>query len=201
MPRPREFDIDDAVEKAMHVFWEKGYNGTSLPDLLDGMGIVRGSLYKAFGSKKALFLRTLHLYDTQIIKPAEVMLRGSEMSGEDRLAAVFNSALERARNGDRRGCLLCNTAAEVSSEDDEIADIVNDQLGRLTEAFSAALSDTMVWYNKPTVERQAEARSLALNYVGLRVMARGKQEMSVLDSAAERTLQRIGGEEAYDEAI
>ena len=47
MARPREFEIDDALQDAMAVFWRKGYDGASLPDLLDGMGIARGSLYKA----------------------------------------------------------------------------------------------------------------------------------------------------------
>ena len=62
MARPREFEPAEAVEKAMQVFWQHGYEDASLPDLLNGMGLTRGSLYKAFGDKRQLFLRALERY-------------------------------------------------------------------------------------------------------------------------------------------
>ncbi len=60
--RPRTFDIDDAVEKAMHLFWKKGYHGTTIPDLSDALGINRPSLYAAFGDKEGLFRASLDRY-------------------------------------------------------------------------------------------------------------------------------------------
>jgi AcrR family transcriptional regulator len=60
--RPREFDVDEALDKALHVFWKKGYEGTSLTDLTDAIGITRPSLYAAFGSKEGLFHRVLDRY-------------------------------------------------------------------------------------------------------------------------------------------
>jgi AcrR family transcriptional regulator len=60
--RPREFDIDKALETALHVFWEKGYEGTSLPDLTEAMGINRPSLYAAFGNKETLFRKAIDRY-------------------------------------------------------------------------------------------------------------------------------------------
>ena len=191
MARPREFEIDKAVEKAMHVFWTHGYDGTSLPDLLNGMGIARGSLYKAFGSKKALFLKTLNLYDHNHVQPAVIMLNDKSIAGEERIASVFEGAIKTAGTGDRRGCLLCNTAAGASSEDAEIADIVNGQLGRMTRAFAVALADTKAFASKSEPERLAEANSLTLQYVGLRVMTRGGQEIDGLKSAAGQTLSRL----------
>ena len=68
MARPREFDIEEAVTHAMAVFWEHGYDATTTDQLLDGMRLTRGSLYKAFGDKKALFLRALDLYDAQEVE-------------------------------------------------------------------------------------------------------------------------------------
>ncbi len=62
MARPREFDEDQVLQKALHVFWHKGYEGTSLADLLAGMGLTKSSLYKAFGSKEALFRRVIARY-------------------------------------------------------------------------------------------------------------------------------------------
>ena len=63
MARPREFDIDTALARALDVFWEKGYGDASLPDLLEGMKLTRGSLYKAFADKETLYLRVLERYD------------------------------------------------------------------------------------------------------------------------------------------
>src|ERR1700744_2545866 len=62
MSRTREFDLDDAVNAALHVFWRKGYEGTSLTDLTEALGINRPSLYAAFGSKEQLFLRAIERY-------------------------------------------------------------------------------------------------------------------------------------------
>ena len=62
MARPREFDEDEVLDRAMHVFWAKGYEGTSMADLLSAMGLTNSSLYKAFGSKENLFRRTMERY-------------------------------------------------------------------------------------------------------------------------------------------
>jgi len=88
--RPREFCVDEALAQALRVFWEKGYEGTSLNDLTKAMGITRPSLYAAFGNKESLFRKALDLYETEKLayirraleQPtargvAETMLRGS----------------------------------------------------------------------------------------------------------------------------
>src|ERR1700724_4481395 len=64
MGRPRSFDIDGALDGALHVFWRKGYEGTSLSDLTNAVGVNRPSLYAAFGDKKALFRKALDRYLT-----------------------------------------------------------------------------------------------------------------------------------------
>ncbi len=191
MSRPREFEIDVAIEKAMNVFWTHGYDGTKLPDLLNGMGIARGSLYKAFGSKKELFLRALDLYDHKHVQPAVIILKDGNVPGDVRISNVFAGALKPAGTGDRRGCLLCNTAASTSSEDPEVALIVNNQLDRMTKAFAVALADTTAFSGLSERERMAEANNLTLQYVGLRVMTRGGQELKALESATDQTLSRL----------
>jgi AcrR family transcriptional regulator len=62
MGRPREFDIDEALDRALHVFWRKGYEGASMTDLTESMGITRPSLYAAFGNKEVLFRKALDRY-------------------------------------------------------------------------------------------------------------------------------------------
>ena len=186
MARPREFDIDEAVEKAMNLFWKNGYQGTNLPDLLDAMGIVRGSLYKAFGSKKALFLRTLELYDRLYVQPGIDMLEAEDCAGLASIKSVFDAALQRTEEGDRRGCLLCSSAAESSFHDTDIEAAVNGQLGRLTGAFAGALKRDEAFSTVPDTEIHAEAQRLALNYVGLRVMQRSGWEPASLKAGVER---------------
>jgi AcrR family transcriptional regulator len=63
--RPREFDLDQAVERALALFWRRGYEGTSVSDLTDALGITRASLYAAFGSKEGLFQRVIDRYETE----------------------------------------------------------------------------------------------------------------------------------------
>ena len=88
--RPREFCVDEALAQALRVFWEKGYEGASLTDLTEAMGITRPSLYAAFGNKESLFRKALDLYEQEkmayigeaLAKPtarevAETMLRGA----------------------------------------------------------------------------------------------------------------------------
>ena len=145
MARPREFNVEKAVEDAMNIFWEKGYHRASLSDLLDGMGIARGSFYKAFVSKKNLFLQALALYNVKYVTPAvEYLTADDKQAGLERIQAVFDGVVEGVRNGDTRGCLLCNTAADSSSEDPDIAALVNKMLDRLTKAFGSALKIALV---------------------------------------------------------
>ena len=85
MSRPRAFDTDAALNGAMDVFWAQGYENASLPDLLTGMGITRGSLYKAFTDKKSLFLLILERYEQAAVVPAVQLRKDPETTdGSDR---------------------------------------------------------------------------------------------------------------------
>ena len=139
MARPREFDIDDAIAKAVEVFWLRGYDGAALPDLLNGMGIARGSLYKAFGDKKQLYLRVLQRYDEVAVAGAvELLTDPSEPDGAKRIARLFDTVIDVVREGDRKGCLMCNAAAGPASDDADIGRVVSRMLTRMTQAFAGA---------------------------------------------------------------
>ena len=74
MARPREFEMDEALEGAMQIFWRQGYGATNLPDLLKAMGLTRGSFYKAFGDKRSVYLEALKRYDENNISAAVQLL-------------------------------------------------------------------------------------------------------------------------------
>ena len=188
MPRPRTFDIDKATEAAMQVFWAQGYEGAGLTELCAAMGIVRGSFYKAFGSKRALFLRALERYDREHVAAGVAMLSGGEGPGERRIAAVFEAGIAAARAGDGRGCLLCNTAGGPALAEAGVREAVTRQLDDLTDGFAAALTDTERWRTADPTERLAEARRLTLAYVGLRVLGRGGAAPTMLEDAVARVL-------------
>jgi len=178
MARPREFEIDQAIEKAMHLFWTLGYHVTNLPELLEVMEISRGSFYKAFGSKKDVFLRALALYDQLYVQPAVKVLEKPENDGASEITKVFEAPRNAIDNGDQRGCLLCSAAAETAYHDPDIAEAVNGQLSRLKQAFATALSQSEIASGSPNSHMNAEAERLAQQYVGLRVMQRSGQQIS-----------------------
>ncbi|HEY2659504.1 MAG TPA: TetR/AcrR family transcriptional regulator [Caulobacteraceae bacterium] len=102
--RPREFCVDEALSAALRVFWSKGYEGASLTDLTDAMGITRPSLYAAFGNKEALFRKTLDLYEHEKLAYMEAALE--EPTARGVAERLLRGALEMQTSGsDPRGCL------------------------------------------------------------------------------------------------
>ena len=102
--RPREFCVDQALGAALRVFWSKGYEGASLTDLTDAMGITRPSLYAAFGNKEALFRKALDLYEHEKLAYMEAALEAPTARGV--AERLLRGALEMQTSGsDPRGCL------------------------------------------------------------------------------------------------
>jgi len=178
MARPREFDTDSALEKAMGVFWEHGYADASLPHLLKGMNLTRGSLYKAFTDKKTLFLKVLSTYDEQAVSQAVAILTAPEQDGWERIFTIFDMILEAVEAGDHRGCLLCSAIAGPASYDQEIEAFAAKSLDRMLLAFEEALKTVV-----PVSEANALANLLVTQYVGLRVMARANSSQCKIQNS------------------
>src|SRR5436190_19926684 len=115
--RPRSFDTEAAVERAMGVFWSRGYYATALPDLLRATELSRGSLYVAFGDKHSLFLRALDRYIADALTRMDSEL-DSRKEPIDGLRAYLAGYVERTSGANgRRGCLLVATAMELAGQD------------------------------------------------------------------------------------
>jgi TetR/AcrR family transcriptional repressor of nem operon len=192
MARPREFDPEDVLAAAMNVFWEHGYDAASMPILLKGMGMTRGSLYKAFKDKKSLFLMALDRYDNEAVQAAVGMLTTGTSDGVDRIHALFDSVVAVVRSGDRRGCLLCSAAAGPAAVDDEISHLVQLQLGQMQHAFGVALANSSAHANMDEQERSEMAGLLLSLYVGLRVLVRSKASIEMLELNASGLKQLVG---------
>ncbi len=131
MSRPKEFNPDDAIERAMQVFWHKGYEATSMEDLLSAMDLSRGSLYDTFGDKRQLFLKVVDRYCTTFASSKFALL---DQPGPA-LPTLRRFICEMIEGGladpQRRGCLISNTVMELSPHEKEIA-------GRLRQALKMA---------------------------------------------------------------
>src|SRR6267154_4259943 len=118
MARPREFDEPAVLDAAMDCFWRDGYEATSVRDLAARMGITGTSLYNAFGDKRSLFRQALHRYAERSTRERISRLE-STLPPKQAVRAFLGEIVERSVDGDRRGCLLVNTALEIAPHDSE----------------------------------------------------------------------------------
>ncbi|MFC4209837.1 TetR/AcrR family transcriptional regulator [Pedobacter lithocola] len=125
MARTKVFDEKAVLNKAMNLFWEKGYNSTSAQDLVDGLGISRSSMYDTFGDKHSLFLKALIQYRRERIDIG--IKEGSETEDvEEYIRNIFEFVkIEASLEDKSKGCFMVNTAVELATVDTEIAEIVN----------------------------------------------------------------------------
>lgn len=192
MARPRAFDTDLALAGAMDVFWEHGYEGASLPQILSGMQITRGSLYKAFTDKKTLFLTVMERYEEAAVTPACALLTDTSVTdGHQRIADVFQGILDAVAQDDHRGCLLCSAAAGPASEDLDIGRVVNTLLGRMRDGFLAALHATPQANSLNRAQLDARAEMLLTHYVGLRILTRAGTSQAQLSQSIDALSQML----------
>jgi TetR/AcrR family transcriptional repressor of nem operon len=184
MPWEKSFDTEDALGKAMNAFWARGYAATSMQDLVDRMGIGRGSVYAAFGDKRRLFLRALALYDQRHRQRWTDRLSSGHPPRRAILAA-FDEVIAATCEGNRDGCLLINTALEMSPHDPDAAAIVAGALAGM-EAFFAAMvrRGQAAGDFPPSLDADETARGLLALLAGLRVLSRARPEPAVLRAVA-----------------
>jgi len=136
--RPREFDMNAALDQAIRVFREQGYNATSIPDLIAAMGLASGSIYKAFRDKRAVFLAALDRY-TELRNEQLAALARTAKPARERIRDVLAFYVDSARGVEgRRGCMVVGSAVELALVDREVAARVSASLAR-NEGFLANL--------------------------------------------------------------
>jgi TetR/AcrR family transcriptional repressor of nem operon len=168
MGRPKQFEPDAAVDRAVDVFWRKGYASTTPQDLVDELGIGKGSLYNTFTSKHALFERALRRYgDNRVAGLVELL------EGPGPVRARLSVALQRLADIDPRGCLAVNTAAELAGVDPTATEVVRSVFDRMENAFQAAIEEGQRSGEIDASRDSREMASLLLaTVVGMSVMAK-----------------------------
>lgn len=186
MARDREFDPDVVLRRAMELFWCRGYEATSVQDLVDHLGVGRGSLYATFGGKHDLYVRALDRYH-QVV--------GGQLLDELRAACPVLPALRRllvemseASIADpaRRGCLMVNAAMERVPHDPDVARRVAEAFGQVEDALHAALARAQAAGElAPDTDPRALARFLVTAIEGLRVVGKATPDRARLNDTVE----------------
>lgn len=185
MPWEKSFDVEAALGKAMEAFWRHGYEATSMQDLVDCMGVNRGSLYATFGDKRSLFILALQRYDERHRRDWTDRMAAAA-SGRAAILAAFDGVIAAVLNeGQREGCLLVNSALELSPHDAEIARIVARGLKEMERFFCQQIERGQADGDIPAQVEPAEtARALLALLAGLRVFARARPERALLQATA-----------------
>ena len=193
MPRVKEFDPDRALDAAMRVFWEKGYQGTSAQDLCDGTGLGRSSIYATFTSKRDLYKRALRRYDAMTGALQEDLL-GVGGPLRERLRALLSAVVDSELDDESpHGCFAVNAAVEFGGLDPEVTELVEKNFRRTRRRLRAAIEDGRAAGEVPP---GADPGVLA-DYVhssmnGLRVMARTVPDRRRLTAVVDTIVSSVG---------
>ncbi len=187
MPWEKSFDEETAIENAMKVFWEKGFEPASIADLLEGTGLNRGSLYNAFGGKQQLFVKALQKYDQDRL----AMLAKLEALDDPKkaIATFFDTTVAKTvTDQDHKGCFLFNTALQINTHDEEVNAIVTNGVRQIEAFFRRSIEVGQARGDIPRgLDPEATAKALLALVVAIRVLGRG-----VFAEAALRTIGNQG---------
>lgn len=188
--RPREFDPEETLSKTMQLFWENGYEATVLRDIIQATNLGKASLYKAFGNKQSMYLKALSHYEGLMVEAAVTTLRSTDQPPIDRIEMFLSSPIIAVRDHkDRRGCFLCNAAADRASLDEEAGKLVQRGYAKMRSAVHDSLIEA-----EPTLDpllAAARAELVLTVYSGLRVMARSGIAPEVLSLAKEQAIRGV----------
>ncbi|TDQ63674.1 TetR family transcriptional regulator [Maritalea mobilis] len=192
MPWKKNFDLDEATSKATEVFWAKGYEATSITDLVNAMEVNKGSLYNAFGSKKDLFIRSLLQYD-RLYRQRLLTEMGAIDDPKAAIMALFDRMIEESEaDSQRKGCLLVNTALDLPNHDPDVQKMVKAALLEFEQFFETCVKrGHQQGTISQMVDAQVAAKSLLALVVGLRVLARGVFDRSCLTAIRDQAMKII----------
>ncbi|EME00457.1 MULTISPECIES: TetR/AcrR family transcriptional regulator [Pseudomonadota] len=190
--RPRNFDRDQALRQAMQVFWTHGYEGTSMLQLVEAMGIGSPSIYAAFGSKEALFREAVGFY---IASEAESAWQALERIDDTRQAVrglLFASIDAFVATDPPRGCLIVLGAAHLGSADDSVRGFLREQRRRFRARLVARLERAVAEGDlRPDSDPAALAECVLTFFAGLAIEAVDGVPESALRQSAQLFCQRL----------
>ncbi|WP_454738248.1 TetR/AcrR family transcriptional regulator [Cupriavidus necator] len=193
MARPRKFNEQAALTAAQDAFWARGYEATSTRDLTSAMGMTQPSLYNAFGDKRSLFLLALDGYLDGTVRERIARLEAA-LPPAAAIAAYFAESIERSLADPlHRGCLLVNTALEVTPDNPDLQQKVADAFMEIRDFFRLqfAAAQQAGEVDAGLSAEDASAQLLAV-LLGMRVLARAAPQRELLEGAVRPTLALLG---------
>ncbi len=188
MARPREFDEEAVLDAAVQCFWARGYEATSVRDLIEKTGITGASLYNAFGDKRALYQRALdHYVEDSVV---DRIRRCEALAPREAIGAFFAEIVRRSLDDHQhKGCMLVNAALDVAPNDPGFQRIVAAVLIRVEQFFLGRIEAGQA---DRTITRSLAAKTLAQHLLGVlmgvRVLARVRPERALLDGVVSGAL-------------
>ena len=191
MARTKEFDQEQALDAAMHLFWKQGYEATSIQELVDATGVQRQSLYDTFGSKHEIFLQSLMRYQALAGHQLSNLTKSHPRGGLPLIRSIFESCASQTVC-DARGCFATNCAAELGTSDEAVAERVRIGRDGLEQVFERCLvqaKDARELEDKSSVS--ALAQFLVNAFFGLRLLARTRPTKAMIDNVVSVTLASV----------
>lgn len=190
MARPKAFNQEEALEKAMNLFWEKGFEATSIQDLVDCLGINRQSLYDTFGDKKQLFLKSLEFYRARGLDTMPRHFKGNQPV-KQKFINFFRFIVDASIH-DSRGCLMANAALELANHDEDVSKIVCSNIEGNEQIFKQVLIEAQQKGElSPEKNPEALAHYLFNSIQGLRITAKASVDRVRLEDIASITLSAL----------
>jgi len=192
MPWEKSFSEEDAIAKAMYLFWERGYESTSVNELLEETGISRSSLYNAFGGKQKLFVRALEKYDLELRRNSLAEL---EALDDPKLAItrLFDDTVtDTAADRQKKGCFLVNTSAELAIHKEDVVNITTRGMSEFEAFFRRCIEvGQMRGQLKSALQPETTARVLLALICGIRTLGRGLFDQKDLQVIADEAKQLV----------
>lgn len=192
MARTKDFDENEVLTKAIQLFWHKGYNGTSMQDLVYGLGISRSSLYDTYTDKHTLFIKALESYQNTGAGKIQAIIDNSGSAKETVKRLLGFAINELLGDKQHKGCFMVNAEVEVAPHDAEVNNLVckNDQ--QMEDAFFQVIQKGK---DSGEIKNRQDARALArfiFNAVkGMRVTAKSITDKAVFDDIITLTVSAL----------
>ena len=192
MARPREFDLNEALNQAMQAFWSHGYEATSISDLMDAMDLQKGSIYKAFGDKHSLFIAALehyleavHEFDKEILEKTDSPKQG--------ILKWLNTDLKNVCGQElKRGCLMANALNEKAYTDEDVATLVNAHISKLSKLLAKTIKNGQdLGEFRKDLSASALAQTIIVSLLGMLSLTKGPMSRSAGLSNIKNTIKLI----------
>jgi len=189
MARTREFDEGQVLEAAMQLFWEKGYEATSLSDLTSRMGIQRPSIYSTFGDKRELFEAALRRYTTS--RASDIRSRLQKYASVKEAFSIFFADIitEEYEEDLSKGCFCINTMVELAPHDEKFEVLTREHQMYLAVIFQETIErGIQTGELDDNTDAKSLAQALIVALIGITVMMKSRPQRSFVDNAVAATL-------------